>query len=730
MQLSHTDVTESRVNEVFVRHQQEIFRRTDRLFAVLMTFQWLAGIAAALWISPQTWIGETSQTHIHVWAGLFLGGLISSLPIVLAVTRPGHTVTRHVIAVGQMLTSALLIHLLGGRIETHFHVFGSLAFLAFYRDWRVLISASTVVALDHLLRGLFWPQSVYGVIGTSDWRWLEHAAWVVFEDIFLIWSCRQGTCEMQDMARRHVQLEVAKTRAQEAQEIAEAANRIKSEFLANMSHEIRTPLNGILGFAEILQMKGQDLGEEDRADFLNSIRTCGRHLLTLINDILDLSKIEAGMIEVEKAPCSPHQILAEIVSMLRVRASEKGLTLEYHWSGGIPDRIQSDAIRLRQLLMNLIGNAIKFTEEGNVTIEVKLDQSRTSPQLSVAVTDTGIGIPEEKLERIFEPFVQADTSVTRRFGGTGLGLAISRKLTRSLGGDITVHSEVGRGSTFIATVETGPLEGVRILEPQAMSVEMGDLTQKAEAITTLPPAKILLVEDGVTNRKLLGLVLRRAGATVITAENGREGVEKATRESFDVILMDMQMPIMDGYTATRALIAQGCPTPIIALTAHAMKGDEEKCRAAGCCGYLTKPIDSDVLLRAIFDLLKSKSGSANDDALASQGSAESQLVSTLPTDDPEFLEIVVEFGATLAEKTAAMQVAWTERNLAELAQLAHWLKGAGGTVGFPAFTAPAGVLERLARNGQTADIEESLNQVLRLARRVAIPVVEPELATV
>src|SRR5712692_4434996 len=190
------------------QQQELIYKRTDRLFAGLMLFQWLAGIAAALWISPRTWAGPESQIHSHVWAALYLGGMITALPVFLALTQPGSALTRHAIAIGQMLTSALLIDLTGGRIETHFHVFGSLAFLAFYRDWRVLVSATLVVAIDHFIRGIYWPQSVYGVLAASPWRWLEHAGWVLFEDVFLIGFCLQGVRDLQQMAERQVRLEI------------------------------------------------------------------------------------------------------------------------------------------------------------------------------------------------------------------------------------------------------------------------------------------------------------------------------------------------------------------------------------------------------------------------------------------------------------------------------------------------------------------------------------------
>ena len=397
-------------------------------------------------------------------------------------------------------------------------------------------------------------------------------------------------------------LEAANKDLELLSQAAEASNRAKSEFLANMSHEIRTPMTAILGFSEVL---AESITDSQQFEMIRTVKLNGEHLLQIINDILDLSKIEAGKLEVESSPCSPCQVLADVVAMMDVRAKKKGLGLGLEYDGTIPRTIQSDATRLRQILINLAGNAVKFTKNGEVRLVARvLEVQSDGPKLQVDVIDTGVGMTEEQVGRLFVPFQQADTSTTRKFGGTGLGLAISKRLAQSLGGDIVVESEFGRGSKFTVTVDTGPLEGVEFVEDPTEAKVSLTPTNRHAVQGTLVNCRVLLAEDGPDNRRLISLLLRKAGVEVELVENGLAAHDLAMNSqaegtSFDVILMDMQMPIMDGYEATLRLREAGYAGPIIALTAHAMSTDREKCLHAGCDDHMAKPVDREGLISLI-----------------------------------------------------------------------------------------------------------------------------------
>ncbi len=382
-------------------------------------------------------------------------------------------------------------------------------------------------------------------------------------------------------------------------ERANAANVSKSGFLANMSHEIRTPLTAVLGYTEVLGDQLRDkASEKDLYRSLNCIQRSGEHLRSIVNDILDLSKIDAGKIDISSSRCCLPDLIREVVDTFRDRVQKKNLSIETCVESPIPEYLSTDGLRIRQILINLVGNAIKFTDSGSITISIRFADGK----LAFTVRDTGIGIHPDTIDALFHPFEQADNSFTRRHEGTGLGLSISRKIARLMHGDIAVESKPGSGSAFTfwfpAKVEDdSPM--VESISGLQISPEITE-TSRVERVC----GRVLLVEDGVDNQRLISHFLRRAGLEVEIASNGKIALEMLEQDgAFDVVLMDMQMPVMDGYTAARTLRDQGNTIPIIALTAHAMQGDREKCINAGCSDYLTKPIDRNLIISKIAEYI-------------------------------------------------------------------------------------------------------------------------------
>ncbi|MFI5378205.1 MAG: ATP-binding protein [Tepidisphaerales bacterium] len=510
----------------------------------------------------------------------------------------------------------------------------------------------------------------------------------------------------EEVAARTEELRRSNADLAAARDRAEAASRAKSAFLANMSHEIRTPMTAMIGFADLLSYPEQS--PKERQDYIQTIRRNGQHLMSLINDILDLSKIEAGQMTVERLAVSPFQVTGEAASFIRARAMEKNLQFRLEYSGPIPRTITTDPTRLRQVLMNLLSNAIKFTETGSVRLVVSMADppTATNPRIRFDAIDTGIGIAPAHLERIFAPFTQADESTTRRFGGTGLGLAISKRLVELMGGTIAVVSKPGQGSTFTVTVETGPLAGVPMVDRCEVLGE-GGVTSTPPRPTGALRGRVLLAEDGADNQRLIAFILTHAGAQVEVVENGRLAVDRVlatrnTAERFDLVLMDMQMPEMDGYSATAQLREQGATLPIVALTAHAMAGDRERCLAAGCTDYLTKPVNAELLVAT----------AAGHMALAGRFVAEPECRASLRSefaDDEVMKEIVGQFVRGLPEHVARLRRLLDASEMDSLRRVAHQLKGSGGGYGFAAISTRAAEVEACIR--EAADVNAVREQV-------------------
>ncbi|WP_372718458.1 ATP-binding protein [Novipirellula sp.] len=552
-------------------------------------------------------------------------------------------------------------------------------------------------------------------------------------------------------------IEENKVELANARDEAQNANEAKSAFLANMSHEIRTPLNAVLGFTDVLR-RGLVTNSDEAIGHLNMIHNSGEHLLELINDILDLSKIEAGRLQVEMIDTNVQETITTVASVLQERAVEKNLEVHVEFNSPLPRIMQTDPTRLRQVITNLVGNAIKFTDEGAVKIVVDVvTEDDSAAMLKIAVVDSGIGMTPDQQSKIFQSFVQADSSTTRKYGGTGLGLSISRRLTEAMGGDLSVASEVNVGSTFTITLPVDPQAMEDVITPEEIQSQANqshpDVSENG--LIRLPALPVLVVDDGEANRRLIELVLGRAGAIVTTAENGLEAIRLLSESDYSLVLMDMQMPVLDGYTATRRLRECGVTTPIIALTGNAMKGDREKCIDAGCDDFLTKPVNIDELLShaqaylgeddavqpetsemidgsEVANPVPIKETPTADPLLSNLASEDSSLRydgaspihPTLPMNDPDYRAITTDFVSRLDKRLQAMETAIASDDFETLKAEAHWLKGSGGTVGLGVFTESAAMLERGAGQFERSQLEQLLDDIRDLQRRIVIPAVD------
>jgi len=448
---------------------------------------------------------------------------------------------------------------------------------------------------------------------------------------------------------------------------AEAANTAKSTFLANMSHEIRTPLTAIIGFSESLLDTSQTMPE--RVQSINTVIRSGKHLMQIINDILDLSKVEADKLEIEQLNVPLFELFKDVHSLISLMSEAKGIFFDIEYDFPVPETIVTDPVRLKQIIINLCNNAVKFTAKGGVHVKVSFDVNNSL--LNVDVTDTGVGLTRAQISKIFDPFTQADTSTTRQYGGTGLGLHLSKQLANKLGGSISVESTPKVGSCFCLTVATGAIDKNRLLSsmPEIKLVS----THIIDELETRVSGKVLLAEDNIDNQRLVSMYLKKLGADVVVVNNGKEAIEQTVKENFDLILMDMQMPVMNGIDAIKRLREMNYSKPIVALTANAMKEDVDACHKAGCDDFIQKPISQQQFKTCVIKFLKASTETKEENE---------SLVSSLLADEPDMIDLIQRFAYKLPQYIENISVCDKNKKWDELRNYVHDLKGTSGNYGF------------------------------------------------
>lgn len=507
--------------------------------------------------------------------------------------------------------------------------------------------------------------------------------------IFLVaWLIAKITAKIitqknEELVAKNIQLEDVSNQALEA-------TRTKSEFLAVMSHEIRTPLTSIIGFAEALS-GNKSMQKEARVDMTKTIIKNGKHLLTIINDILDISKIEANRMDFEKNFFSPVELITDVEDVIKSQFKDKGIQLYIEYDFPLPNVICNDALRIKQIILNLCSNALKFTKAGKVSIKVYCDLEKE--KIYFNVIDSGIGLTAEQIDKVFDAFTQADSSTTRKYGGTGLGLSLSKQFAEKMGGTITVESLQGIGSQFCVSISTGKID------PQQLIVGDPELPEKTDYIkyqydySHTVKGSILIVEDNEDNQQLLSILLEDIGADITFAENGQQAVDKAVNNSYDLIFMDLQMPVMGGLEATKILRASNYKKPIIALTANAMKSDYDTCIAAGCDDFLTKPISKEKLFQAVYKYLEIEEGVVQD--VFEKRSAKMQ-------------ELIVKFVKGLPEKLDKVEKFRNENKWKDVRFELHKIKGVGTSMGYPMVTDIAAEIEQEVLKENEVEVDKLL----------------------